>query len=163
MIIRDECPPDTAAIYDITKAAFATMPFSDGDEHDLIDKLRADGALTLSLVAEQDGEVLGHIAFSPVSIAGADGDWYGLGPVSVRPDRQQRGIGGALIRAGVARLEQMNAAGCVLLGHREYYPRFGFAHDPGLTYGGEVNLAFQQLTLRGSTPQGDVVYHPAFG
>lgn len=162
MIIRDECPPDAAAIYNVTKAAFATMPFSDGDEPELIDKLRDAGALTLSLVAEEAGEVLGHIAFSPVSIAGADGHWYGLGPVSVRPDRQQQGIGGALIRAGLARLEAMGAAGCVLLGHRDYYPRFGFAHDPGLTFTGQVNLAFQQLTLRGSTPRGEVIYHPAF-
>ena len=162
MIIRDEYPSDVAVIYDVTKAAFATMPFSDGDEPELVDKLRAAGALTLSLVAEEDGEVIGHIAFSPVSIAGAGGDWCGLGPVSVRPDRQQQGIGGALIRAGLARLEGMGAAGCVLLGHRDYYPRFGFAHDPGLTFAGQVNPAFQQLTLRGSTPQGEVIYHSAF-
>ncbi|MFN5782196.1 MAG: GNAT family N-acetyltransferase [Novosphingobium sp.] len=162
MIIRDECPSDVAVIYDVTKAAFATMPFSDGDEPELVDKLRAAKALTLSLVAEEDGEVLGHIAFSPVSIAGAQGDWYGLGPVSVRPDRQRQGIGAALIRAGLARLEAIGAAGCILLGHRDYYPRFGFAHDPGLTFAGQVNLALQQLTLRGPTPQGDVIYHPAF-
>jgi len=162
MIIRDECPPDSAAIYNVTKAAFATMPFSVGDEPELIDKLRDAGALTLSLVAEEAGEVLGHIAFSPVSIAGADGDWYGLGPVSVRPDRQRQGIGGALIRAGLARVEVMDAAGCVLLGHRDYYPRFGFVHDSGLTFAGQANPALQQLTLRGSTPRGEVIYHPAF-
>jgi predicted N-acetyltransferase YhbS len=162
MIIRDECPSDVAVIYDVTKAAFATMPFSDGDEPELVDKLRVAGALTLSLVAEELGEVLGHIAFSPVSIASAEGNWYGLGPVSVRPDRQQQGIGGALIRAGLARLEEMGAAGCVLLGHRDYYPRFGFTHDPGLTFAGQINPAFQQLTLRGATPRGEVTYHAAF-
>lgn len=162
MIIRDERPSDVAVIYDVTKAAFATMPFSDGDEPELVDKLRVAGALTLSLVAEEHGEVLGHIAFSPVSIASAEGNWYGLGPVSVRPDRQQQGIGGALIRAGLARLEEMGAAGCVLLGHRDYYPRFGFTHDPGLTFAGQINPAFQQLTLRGATPRGEVTYHAAF-
>lgn len=162
MIIRDEFPSDAAVIYDVTKAAFATMPFSDGDEPELVDKLRAAGALTLSLVAEDDGEMLGHIAFSPVSIAGADGDWYGLGPVSVRPDRQHQGIGAALIRAGLSRLKALGAAGCVLLGHRDYYPRFGFAHDPRLTFAGQINPAFQQLTLRGATPRGEVTYHAAF-
>jgi predicted N-acetyltransferase YhbS len=162
MIIRDETPHDAAAIHAVTEQAFATMPYSDGDEPELVDKLRAAGALTLSLVAEEDGAVLGHIAFSPVRIDGAGGDWYGLGPVSVRPERQRQGIGAALIRAGLARLEALGAAGCVLLGHRDYYPRFGFAHDPGLTFAGTVNPAFQHLTLRGETPRGEVVYHEAF-
>ena len=120
MLIRDERPQDAAAIHDITRQAFATMPFSDGDEPELVDNLRLAGALTLSLVAEEAGAILGHIAFSPVRVSDAHGDWYGLGPVSVRPDRQKQGIGAALIRAGLARLETLGAAGCVLLGHHDY-------------------------------------------
>jgi putative acetyltransferase len=162
MHIRDERSGDAQTIYDITKAAFETMPYSAGDEQDLIDALRADGALAVSLVAERDTEIVGHIAFSRVKINGQPSKWFDLGPVSVKPDLQSLGIGGALIRDGIKRIEAMGADGCVLLGYPSYYGRFGFTHDPDLTYNGEANLNFQQLTIRGKTPKGDVSYHPAF-
>jgi putative acetyltransferase len=162
MHIRDERPEDVKAIYDITKAAFKPMPFSAGDEPDLINALRDDGALAVSLVAERNTEIVGHIAFSRVKIDGQTGYWFDLGPVSVKPGLQSLGIGSALIREGIKRIEAMGADGCVLLGYPSYYGRFGFAHDPALTYNGEANPNFQHLTIRGATPKGDVSYHPAF-
>jgi putative acetyltransferase len=162
MKIRDECPQDVDAIYALTRDAFATMPFSAGDEQDLINALREDGALFLSLVAVRGEEIVGHIAFSRVKIDGKPGDWFDLGPVSVKPPLQSLGIGSALIREGLSRLKAMGAHGCVLLGYPSYYGRFGFAHDPGLTYLGVANPNFQQLTWHGTTPQGDVMYQPAF-
>lgn len=162
MRIRDERPEDVQAIYDITRAAFEPMPYSQGDEQDLINALRADGALAVSLVAERDAEIVGHIAFSRITIDNMPSTWFDLGPVSVKPGLQSLGIGSALIRAGIERIKAMNAEGCVLLGYPAYYSRFGFTHDPQLTCNGEAHPNFQQLTLKGSTPRGDVRYHPAF-
>lgn len=146
----------------LTKVAFETMPFSAGDEQDLIDALRKDGALALSLIAERGDEIIGYIAFSRVEIDGRPSTWFDLGPISVRPDLQSLGVGSALILEGLSRIRSMGAEGCVLLGYPSYYGRFGFAHDPDLTYEGEANVNFQQLTLAGTTPKGAVSYHPAF-
>ncbi|WP_298378554.1 N-acetyltransferase [uncultured Bradyrhizobium sp.] len=163
MQIRDERDEDAAGISRITAAAFATAPHSNGTEARVVEALRQAGALTVSLLATSaDGCIVGHVAFSPVQIAGVAGRWYGLGPISVAPDLQRQGIGGALIREGLARLAELNADGCVLLGDPAYYSRFGFVSDPALTYGGEPSRYFQRLLLRGKVPKGDVRYHPAF-
>ncbi len=163
MQIRHERPQDAATIYALTEAAFTGMPFSDQTEARVIDGLRAAGALTLSLVAEEGGDILGHVAFSPVTINGEAGDWYGLGPVSVWPDRQRAGVGQALIREGLRQLQALDAGGCVLLGAPAYYRRFGFEHDPGLyETTGAPPSAFQHLTLSGVRPSGEVRFHPAF-
>ena len=163
-LIREERAGDQSAIYALTKAAFAPMPFTDGDEQDLVDRLRADGDLTLSLVAESDGAIVGHIAFSPVRMSDGSRDWFGLGPVSVAPELQRSGIGSALIRRGIAMMEEVHGAnGIILLGSNEYYPRFGFAHDPELTYPGPPPEYFQRLVLHGSAPKGVARFSPAFG
>ncbi|PDT75888.1 N-acetyltransferase [Bradyrhizobium sp. C9] len=163
MQIRDERDEDAAAISRITTAAFAGAPYSSGTEARIVEALRQAGALTLSLVAtSDDGEIVGHVAFSPVEIDRTPSRWYGLGPVSVSPDLQRQGIGGALIREGLARLAALNADGCVLLGDPAYYSRFGYVSDPALTYGGEPSPHFQRLVLTGEPPKGDVNYHPAF-
>ncbi|MCP1912711.1 putative N-acetyltransferase YhbS [Bradyrhizobium elkanii] len=163
MQIKDERPEDAAAISRITAAAFATAPHSSGTEARIVEALRQADALTISLVAvSDDGSIFGHVAFSPVRIEGVVGRWYGLGPVSVAPDLQRQGTGGALICAGLARLAAMNADGCVLLGDPAYYSRFGFVSDPALTYGGEPSPYFQRLVLKGDPPKGDVKYHAAF-
>ncbi len=162
MRIRNENANDVKKIYAITKAAFKNMPYSAGDEQDLINALRDDGALSVSLVAERGIEIVGHIAFSRVMIDCQPGNWFDLGPVSVRPGLQSLGIGSALIREGISRITALDADGCVLLGYPTYYNRFGFAHDSGLTYNGEPNPNFQYLKIRGVTPKGDVRYHPAF-
>ena len=162
MKIRQERPEDAATIRALTDAAFKGMPFSDQTEAKVIDALREAGALTLSLVATEAGEIIGHVAFSPVKINGEAGDWYGLGPVSVWPDRQRTGIGQALIREGLQRLKTIGAGGCVLLGDPAYYCRFGFESDPDLHNVGAPPGAFQRLTLNGSRPRGEVTFHPAF-
>ncbi len=162
MQIRAEGPQDVAAIGELTTAAFKDAPYSGGTEAGIVEALRADRALAVSLVAVQDGRVVGHVAFSPVRIDAADGDWYGLGPVSVEPERQGRGIGKALIEAGLARLRELKAAGCVVLGAPGYYGRFGFESDPALRYGEAPAAYFQRLILLGGAPSGQVHFHPSF-
>lgn len=161
MLIRKEQNTDVAAIRQVTDAAFAEAAQSDGREGAIVDGLRAAGALTLSLVAEEGG-VVGHVAFSPVSVGEVAGTWYGLGPVSVVPDRQGQGIGKAMITAGLDQLRRIGAGGCVVLGDPAYYQRFGFRADPKLRFDGVPAAYFMQLTLSGSTPEGQVAYHPAF-
>ncbi|MGN6356884.1 MAG: GNAT family N-acetyltransferase [Novosphingobium sp.] len=167
MQIRDERPEDAAAIAAITTEAFAGAAHAGGNEDAIIDALRLSGALTLSLVATDKGEVLGHVAFSPVRLegrpSGPSGHWYALGPVSVRPDRQRRGLGVALIQAGLARLRHRGAQGCVLTGEPAYYERFGFRSSEALTYAGHASPYLQGLAFDGSPPYGDVVFDPAFG
>lgn len=162
MQIRLERPSDATTIHALTDAAFKGMPFSDNTEARVVDALRAAGALTLSLVATQADDVMGHVAFSPVTINGEAGDWYGLGPVSVWPGRQRAGVGQALIREGLRRLQSMGAGGCVLLGDPAYYARFGFQNDPDLRHAGAPAWAFQRLILNGLPRRGDVHFHPAF-
>jgi putative acetyltransferase len=161
--IRLERPEDVPEIHAVTEAAFRGRPYSDGSEPGILDRLRRDGDLRLSLVAEEDGEVVGHIAFSPVSISDGAQDWYGLGPVSVRPDKQGRGTGAQLIQHGLAELRNRKACGVVLLGNPKYYGRFGFVHDPALSYPGPPAEYFQRLVLMGDAPAGEVRYAPAFG
>jgi len=162
MQVRPERPEDASIIRALTTAAFEGRPFSDGTEAQVIDALRAAGALTLSLVATEGEDILGHVAFSPVTINGEAGDWYGLGPVSVWPDGQRQGMGQALIREGIRRLQARGAGGCVLLGDPAYYGRFGFEADPDLWCAGAPAGAFQRLILAGPRPRGEVRFHPAF-
>lgn len=161
--IRDERPGDVAAIGALTAAAFEGMPYSRGTEPAIVAALRADGALSLSLVAEEAGEILGHMAFSPVTIPGAGWGWFGIGPVSVRPDCQRAGIGTALIETGLLRLRDAGATGCVLVGDIAYYGRFGFTRREGLTYSDVpehfvLGLAFDG----GGAPVGEIAFHPGF-
>jgi putative acetyltransferase len=163
MIVRDEQPGDAAAICEVTTQAFTDAPHAAGIEGAIVDALRAADALTVSLVAEVDGEIVGHIAFSPVTIADAEGDWFGLGPVSVRPDRQGAGIGAALIGAGLARLRATGAASCVVLGDPAYYQRFGFVGDGPLFYPDVPAEYMQALPFGdGAMQTGEVTYHPGF-
>jgi len=117
--VRDERPGDLAAIRDVNDRAF-DQPL----EGRIVDALRAHGVVRLSLVAEVEGQVVGHILFSPVTSAGAEG--LGLGPMAVTPEQQRRGIGGALLQAALARLREAGCPFVVVLGHHEYYTRFGF-------------------------------------
>ena len=166
MPIRLEQPGDADAIRALTTEAFATAPHSSGTEAAIVDGLRAAGELTLSLVAVEDGEtsgeILGHVAFSPVTIDGAEHGWFGLGPVSVRPGRQRGGIGSVLIREGLRRLRENGAAGCVLLGDPAYYGRFGFVNDPALVLEGVPPEYFMRLGFGAELPAGTVRYHAAF-
>ncbi|MFM7402684.1 MAG: GNAT family N-acetyltransferase [Erythrobacter sp.] len=160
--IRAERHGDEATIHALTEAAFKDMPFSQGDEQHLVDALRRNGDLAVSLVAENGARIVGHVAFSRVTISDGTPDWYDLGPVSVWPELHHRGIGSALVRNGVAELQRLGAAGIVLLGNPAYYGRFGFMHDPRLRYPGPPPEYFQCLVLRGAVPEGEVTYAPAF-
>ena len=162
IVIRDETGADVGKITEVTIAAFKTLEISNHTEQFIIAALRAAKALTISLIAEVDGRVIGHIAFSPVTISDGTRNWYGLGPVSVLPECQRQGIGEALIREGLSRLKDMNARGCCLVGHPEYYRRFGFSNIPGLVHEGVPEEAFFALSFDGHTPQGTVAFHEGF-
>ena len=162
MEIRFEQSEDLAAIRTLTFAAFGNAPHSTQTEAAIIDALRAAGALTISLVAVDAEVLVGHVAFSPVTINGEVSGWYGLGPVSVRPDRQRKGVGRALIQTGLDHLRAMNAQGCVVLGDPLYYGRFGFISDPNLRYGNVPPEYFQLLAFSDEVPRGEVLFHPGF-
>lgn len=162
MVIRDETDADGSAITDVIVTAFKTLAISNHTEQFIVLALRAAKALSVSLVAEVDGRVVGHIAISPVTVSDGTRDWFGLGPVSVLPEYQRRGIGKALIRAGLSRLQGMRARGCCLVGHPDYYRRFGFENVPGLVHEGVPKEVFFALSFDGRTPQGTVTFHEAF-
>lgn len=162
VVIRAETPKDPRAITEVTVAAFKTLEVSRHTEQFIIDALRADKALALSLVAETGGRVIGHIAFSPVTLSGGTPSWYGLGPVSVLPEHQRRGIGAALIHEGLARLKAMKARGCCLVGHPGYYAKFGFKNPTGLSLPGVPPEVFFALSFDGRVPQGTVAFHKGF-
>jgi putative acetyltransferase len=162
IVIRSEAEADVDAIAEVTVAAFKTLEISHHTEQFIIAALRAAKALTVSLVAEMDGRVIGHIAFSPVSISDGSLNWYGLGPVSVLPAYQRQGIGKALIREGLSRLKGMNAQGCCLVGHPDYYRKLGFKNLPGFVHEGVPQEFFFALSFDGQTPQGAVTFHEAF-
>ena len=160
--LRNERATDSQAIVHLTQAAFANAAHSSGTESAIVDALRAAGALTVSLVAEVDGQVVGHVAVSPVTVSDGSSGWYGLGPVSVLPALQGQGIGTALIDQALARLQAQGAAGCVVLGEPGYYQRFGFAVVPGLQLPGVPAEYFQALAFNTPMAQGQVAYHPGF-
>ncbi len=162
LTLRDETPADIDAITAVTVAAFQTLDVSHHTEQLIIAALRAAHALTLSLVAERDGCVVGHIAFSPVTLSDGTTGWYGLGPVSVLPALHRQGIGSALIKEGLRRLQALGAKGCCLVGHPAYYGRFGFQNPDGLGHEGVPPEAFFALVFDGSMPQGMVMFHDAF-
>jgi len=160
--IRSEIEADIPAIRDVTVSAFNTLEISNHTEQFIIEALRDAGALTVSLVAETGGRVVGHIAFSPVTISDGTGNWYGLGPVSVLPEFQRQGIGKALIEAGLSKLKGLGAHGVCLVGHPDYYRKFGFENVPGLLVEGVPPEVFFTLSFDGRTPQGTVSFHEAF-
>jgi putative acetyltransferase len=162
IVIRDETDADAAAIASVTAAAFRTLKSSNITEPFIIEALRNAQALTISLVAELDGRVIGHIAFSPVTISDGTEGWYGLGPLSVAPEYHRRGIGKALTNEGLSRLRSLGAAGCCLVGHPDYYKKFGFKNVSGLVYEGVPQEFFFALSFDGHIPQGKVVFHDGF-
>ena len=162
IIIRSETDADVSAITGVTVAAFQTLEISNHTEQFIVEALRAAKVLTVSLVAEVDSRVIGHIAFSPVTISDGTRNWYGLGPVSVLPAYQRQGIGKALIREGLSRLKDMNAQGCCLVGHPDYYRKFGFENPSGLAHEGVPQEVFFALSFHGHTPQGTVTFHEGF-
>lgn len=176
MIIRKETPSDIEVITEITKLAFENHPHSRNTEQFIINALRAANALTISLVAEIDGKLVGHIAFSPVTIwvpilpkgrkmgSPSDGskNWYGLGPVSIRPACQKQGIGTKLVNEGLNLLKDLGAEGCVVVGDPKYYIRFGFKSPNELKHEGVPQENFLALPFCSRMPKGTVQFHRAF-
>ena len=163
MQIRPEKPADEEFIRAVTTSAFLAAEHSDGNEASIVDGLRNAGALTISLVAANGGNIVGHVAFPPVMIDGILDWWFGLGPVSVDPNCQREGVGSALIEAGLTDLKRQGSKGCVVLGDPAYYRRFGFAVDPDLRLAGAPPEFFQRLSFDQQHHSGIVTYHPAFG
>ncbi len=162
IVIRRETAGDVTAITDVTAIAFETLEISPHTEQFIIVSLRAANALTVSLVAELDGRVVGHIAFSPVTIADGTQNWYGLGPISVLPAHQRQGVGKALMHAGLTQLQALHAQGCCLVGDPNYYRQFGFSNVPGLVLEGVPPDVFMAISFDGHMPQGTVAFHEAF-
>lgn len=162
-LIRSETNADADAITSVTLAAFQALEISQHTEQFIVKALRAAGALAVSLVAQLDGRVVGHVAFSPVILSDGTPDWYGLGPVSVLPAHQRQGIGKALIREGLARLQAMGARGCCLVGHPDYYRKFSFRNLDQLAHAGVPAEYFLALSFDGHWPRGTVDFHEAFG
>jgi putative acetyltransferase len=162
MIIRRETVGDIEAIDEVTIAAFRTLPVSNQTEQFIIKALRAAGVLTISLVAEIDGRVVGHIAFSPVTISDGTKGWYGLGPVSVLPEYQKQGIGKSLINEGLSLLKELGGQGCALVGDPNYYRRFGFQNSPELIHEGVPQEFFFVLPFTEKVPHGIVMFHEGF-
>lgn len=160
--IRPERPGDEAAIYAVTEAAFTDHPHSEGTEPAIVDALRAYGDLTLSLVAEVGGEIVGHVAYSPADLSNGEGGWLALGPISVAPDRQGQGVGRALVEAGAAALRNAGASGVVLLGDPALYERFGFMRDTPLHIDGPLAPYFQVLPFTDVVPATHVSFAKAF-
>lgn len=160
--VSNERSGDDAKIHQVTKRAFLSAPHTDHTEQFIVDALRRAGALTISQVAKADGEIIGHVAISPVTLSGGASGWFGLGPVSVLPDYQGLGIGSKLIQSALSALKASGASGCVVLGDPGYYGRFGFSVVDGLDFPGVPEEYFQALSFSGEFPQGEVSYHEAF-
>jgi putative acetyltransferase len=162
LIVRAESANDILAIEKVTKAAFLAAPHASGTEARIIDGLRKRGALARSLVAVAGHEVVGHVALSPVAISDGASGWYGLGPISVLPEYQKRGIGTHLVNEAMKALRAVGASGCVLVGEVKFYSRFGFRTDERLTYPGLPPEYFLILPFSETVPRGVVSYDEAF-
>lgn len=162
LTIRFEKAGDINRVNQIIKSAFEQIAHSNQKEHLLVEDLRTNDALTLSLVAKRNNDILGHIAFSEVTINGELDSWYGLAPVSVNPEYQNRGIGSRLIESGLNELKNLGAKGCVLVGEPDYYKRFGFRLQNNLVYEGIPEKYFLVQSFSKEIPAGKVKYHPLF-
>lgn len=162
--IRPEAPADVAGIQAVLRSAFET-----GLEADLVDALREQARPLASLVAVIDDAVVGHIMFSPVTLSSdPQVALMGLAPMAVTPDRQRQGIGTALVRAGLDACRHLGTVGVVVLGHPEYYPKFGFVRASTLGWRSEYEVpdeAFMAIELNPGTlggKPGTIRYHAAF-
>jgi len=162
MIVRNETNSDIEAITKVTIAAFRHHPIGNHTEQFIISALRDANALTISLVAEIEGQVVGHVAFSPVTISDGSLNWYGLGPVSVLPEYQKQGIGKSLIREGLSLLKALGGKGCVLVGDPGYYEGFGFRNVSELIHPGVPQEVFLAMPFDTQVAHGSVVFHEGF-
>lgn len=162
ILIRKETPSDVAAIEAVTIAAFLNAAHADHTEQFVISALRNSGQLSVSLVADDNGTVIGHVAVSPITISSGVVGWYGLGPIAVAPTHQKQGIGAQLIEQALVELHRLDASGCVVLGDPDYYSRFGFKVEPSLILPDVPPEYFQVISFGGSPLSGIVSYHESF-
>jgi putative acetyltransferase len=164
MLIRAEELRDWAAVHAVDVSAFDTPA-----EANLVDALREQAQPFVSLIAENNGAIVGHVVFSPVSLSGHPAlKMMGLAPVAVAPEHQRKGIGSALVRAGLEQCKQLGFGAVVVLGHPACYPRFGFSWSTRFGIGCEYEVPeevfmvveLQAGFLRGAS--GKVQYHAAF-
>jgi putative acetyltransferase len=162
LLIRTEEPQHIETIQDLIRRAFAPMPFGDNNDQHLTNRFRSAGVLSLSLVAEKEGVIAGHVALTPaVHESGAAG-WFALGPLAVEPHLQRRGIGTALIAEAKAWLASRGAAGCIVMGDTNYYPRHGFLPAPETAPVNEPAAYFMVLAMQRQIPPGSFAFHPLF-
>ncbi|MBD3672087.1 MAG: N-acetyltransferase [Planctomycetaceae bacterium] len=164
MIVRSEDRNDIFRVYAVNRAAFETLA-----EARLVDRLREEAGPVVSQVAEIEGEIVGHILFTPVTLDDhPELPLVGLGPMAVHPDHQRQGIGSALVEAGLAACREIGAAGVVVLGHPEFYPRFGFVPASQFGIGCEYDVPEEAFMATELIPNafdgssGTVRYHDAF-
>ena len=165
LLIRAEEERDWAAVHAVNLSAFETPA-----EANLVDALRDQAQPLVSLIAEDNGGIVGHIMFSPVSLSGHPAlRIMGLAPMAIAPEHQRKGIGSALVRAGLDRCRQLGFGAVVVLGHSSYYPRFGFSSSARFGIGCEYEVpeeVFMVVELRAGFldgVSGQVKYHSAFG
>ncbi|MFN8062229.1 MAG: N-acetyltransferase [Vicinamibacterales bacterium] len=160
--IRQECAGDIAAIREVNRRAFGRE-----QEGRIVDALRANGGAQLSLVAVDDGRIVGHVMYSPLHVGPVEAS--ALGPLAVDPDVQRRGIGTKLVEAGNDELRRTGCPFIIVVGHPAFYPRFGFRPARALGITCEWNVrdeVFMILVLdeaRASGATGRAVYRPEFG
>jgi putative acetyltransferase len=164
VMIRPEEPKDFTGVYTVNAAAFDTPA-----EANLVEVLRVEAHPYVSLVAEEDGEIVGHILFSPVVLSGhEDLKIMGLGPIAVAPGQQMKGIGSALVKVGLERCKDLSYSAVVVLGHKGYYPRFGFTPSVKFGIGCEYDVPPEVFMVIELVPgylqeaQGIIRYHNAF-
>lgn len=160
--IRKEASTDVPAVEAVTVAAFQNAAHTSHTEQFIIAELRKAGQLSVSFVADDSGAVIGHVAVSPVSISDGTTGWFGLGPISVVPAYQGKGVGAQLMEQAIAELRALGASGCVVLGEPSYYSRFGFKAEPSLVLPEVPPEYFQAILFSGSLPSGTVSYHESF-
>lgn len=162
LVIRPEQPEDAPAISALVRTAFLTQPHSNANEATIVERLRDRGELTVSVVALRDGELVGHVAFSPVTLTPMTSRWFGLAPLSVLPQQRHRGLGAALVMRGLSQLRMLKAHGCVVYGCAAYYRRFGFRRWECISYAGGEAANFLAMAFEHSPPRASVTYSPAF-
>jgi putative acetyltransferase len=160
--IRQEIESDFDQIHAVTELAFRGRPYAGGDEQDVIRRLRAGGAMSLSLVALLGEQLVGHVAFSPAHESSGTSPWFALGPVSVLPQFQNQGIGSALIERGLMEIRELGAIGCILTGNPDYYRRFGFDVAVANAPDNEPGEFFMIKPFTDIAPGGRFAFHQAF-
>lgn len=162
IVLRPEVASDAEAISHVHMDAFKTHPVSNQTEHLIIKKMRERHDLTVSLVATLDSTVVGHIAFSKITVGGLSSNWHLLGPLAVSPVHQRHGIGSQLVLQGLEELQSLKPDGCLLYGDPDYYHRLGFSPSDRFHHDGIPSHMLLAITYAQTDSHGAIQFHPAF-